>query len=192
MGHIKLVCRIPKPAPSLPGMPIINGCLPSLGDCEVLFVDDDGKEHPIPTVTRFTFDSGTGHEVTRARLELVGVEVDIEDVPRLLGDPVHGAGGRIVGRTVPRPGPVPPLLDDESEDPGSTTRAVAEASETWPSAPDRWTVGDELRRLEVGGEPRITTRRDQHVKIVADEAKCACDQRAGDNVACPLHGGDRL
>ncbi len=107
MGHIKFKCRMPPKPPPNPPYPTINQPLPSVADCEVIFVDDHGAEHTVEWVTRFTFDTGEPGDVVRARLEIQGAEVDIES-PILAGDPVLSGPypGRVVGWTRPS-GPIP-------------------------------------------------------------------------------------
>lgn len=113
MGHLRFRCTMPKPPPRSPApYPTINAPLPSLADCTVVFVDDDGREHNVAGVTRFTFDSGAPGEHVAAHLELHGVEVDLACVPEA-SEPVLDLHGRVVGRTAPR-GPVAPLIPGEA------------------------------------------------------------------------------
>jgi hypothetical protein len=78
-SFFRFICRMPEqPRPSNNGM-MIMGILPSLMDCIIQFIDEQGNEHEITCVNRVTFDSGErAGDVVTATLHLHGVEVELE------------------------------------------------------------------------------------------------------------------
>jgi hypothetical protein len=100
-GRVRITCKAPSRPSSRDGL--VVSILPSLFDCAVLLVDDDGTERELPGVSRIEW---TVHpnEVAEARLVVEGVELDAEGVlehapptgcPRCAGlgrfEPHHGA-----------------------------------------------------------------------------------------------------
>ena len=89
MRRLRIVCRAPKVSVSSSGdgPELINGVLPSLGDCEVTLVSDDGREEPVPltAITSITWRVSSDGGPTTATIEHVGVEVEVEG--SLRGDP---------------------------------------------------------------------------------------------------------
>lgn len=71
MSRIRIVCAWPVQPP--PGrFKIVH--LPSIKDCRVLVVDDDGSERELQGVTHIAWSVG-GSNVATARLEIDGVEL---------------------------------------------------------------------------------------------------------------------
>jgi len=82
MRHVRIVCRAPKLPPRADGIPNINGILPSLEDCEVTLVSDDGSEEPVPLtmISSITWRVSNDGGPTTATIEHIGVEVEVEGI----------------------------------------------------------------------------------------------------------------
>jgi len=78
MRRVRIVCKAPpQPPPSPEGVRIMF--LPDWSDCRVYLVDDDDTEREIPGLSLVAIECKPNH-LTVARLELEGVELDMEAV----------------------------------------------------------------------------------------------------------------
>lgn len=76
-ARIRIRCRPPIPTqPTGSTLPIINGVIPSLEDCEVDFIQPDGSAVPIHC-ERFSVSAEPNQAVT-ATLTILSPELDIE------------------------------------------------------------------------------------------------------------------
>lgn len=78
MARIRIVCRGPRALNFHGAGGILCALQPSLADCSVFAVRDDGTEELLRDVVRVHWDSGDGRGPTRAVLRFAGVEVDVE------------------------------------------------------------------------------------------------------------------
>lgn len=76
MSRVRIVCRMPPPVTTL-GMRIQT--MPSVVDCDVSLVDDDGTERPIDGVTSVEWRVGL-NECAEAVVKIAGVELDVESI----------------------------------------------------------------------------------------------------------------
>ncbi len=92
MSVIRISCKTPpRPDGMHPGVTM----LPSWHDVRVSFVEDDGTERHIDGVSAVSFECRPGN-VTVARLEVMGVEVDVDGIIQP-ASPTHGLPG-VAGR----------------------------------------------------------------------------------------------
>lgn len=75
--RLRIRCVAPPPPPPRPGVPLINGVLPGLHDCEIFAVDAHGMEHHLEGIESVTWHVAPG-EPARATVVLVGAELDAE------------------------------------------------------------------------------------------------------------------
>lgn len=79
MKTIRVRCIIPPPPHpcGASGYPLIRGHLPTIADCYVNVVNEDGSESLLAGVTGIRFEAAQDNRPTRLILEVVGTELDL-------------------------------------------------------------------------------------------------------------------
>lgn len=80
MSRIRIVCKAPPDTTVLTksGFPILASVAPSIADCRVYAVGDDGSEVELTNVESITWRCPPNGDPVRARLTFFNAELDVE------------------------------------------------------------------------------------------------------------------
>lgn len=82
MNVVRIKCRVPEQPQRLPGGIVVSR-IADWTDTSITLVDDEGREHEVTNVAGFEVRAEAGPDPVEATLRFVGVELDIEAVPKV-------------------------------------------------------------------------------------------------------------